>query len=464
MTDKRKISDGVRHWLSGEITSWVAEGIISRDQSERILSRYESASEIADRKHSAATFVLMGLAGLMVGLAALLLVGYNWSDMPAGVKLGILFGSLLAAHGLGFWLRFGMDARRSSELAFFLGCLLFGVGIWQVAQIFHIQSHYPNGIWIWALGTLVIALCLDTPLLHALFVALMAIWAGMEILNFPDLGSWLFGRWHGIPNGGYSLPLLVLPGLLWSYRKQSVMTVGLYVPLLAWWVAIQPFAWHCSEGIVYFIGATGGLFLLMAQLHPDHSRFGIVFRFYGALLAAGALIPLSFHDFNREISHSHMVPVLAELSMGMAILVLSFGVIIAAILVRRVYSHDSAPLPDQMLSVLRRQWLPLGLILAMAILPVTNEMLFPGLLPTVAANVAMVMLAIWLMQIGLREDRGVPFAAGVVYFLLWTIFRYIDLFADFGGMLGAAMMFFLCGAGLFGMSLYWRYRRGRKHV
>jgi hypothetical protein len=150
--------------------------------------------------------------------------------------------------------------------------------------------------------------------------------------------------------------------------------------------------------------------------------------------------------------------------MGMAILMLSFMVIVAALLVRRAYSHDSTPLSDQMLSMLRRQWMPLGLILAMAILPLTNDVLFPGLLPTIAANVAMITLSIWLMQIGLREDRGVPFAAGVVYFLLWTIFRYVDLFADFGGMLGAAMMFFLCGAGLFGMSLYWRYRRGRKHV
>lgn len=461
MTNKRTIADSVRHWLSGEITNWVAEGIISRDQSERILSRYENASETADRKQSVAIFVLMGLAGLMVGLAALLLVGYNWSDMADGVKLGVLFGAILAAHGLGFWLRFGMNASKSSELAFFLGCLLFGVGIWQVAQIFHIQSHYPNGIWVWALGTLVVALCLDTPLLHALFVGLMAIWAGVEILNFSELGSWLFGRWNGFPNGGYSLPLLALPGLVWAYRKQSVMTVGMYVPLLAWWVAIQPFAWHCSEGIVYFIGATGGLFLLIAQLHPDHSRFGIVFRFYGVLLAAGALIPLSFHDFNQEMSRSTSAPVMAELVLGMAILVLSFVVIIGAQAVRRVYSHDTAPMPDQLLSMLRRQWLPLGLIVAMAILPMTNEMLFTGLLPTVAANVAMIALAIWLMQIGLREDRGVPFAAGVVYFLLWTVFRYIDLFADFGGMLGAAMMFFLCGAGLFGVSLYWRYRKGK---
>ena len=70
------------------------------------------------------------------------------------------------------------------------------------------------------------------------------------------------------------------------------------------------------------------------------------------------------------------------------------------------------------------------------------------LVPTLAANAAMVVLALWLMQVGLREDRGRPFAAGVAYFLFWAVLRYIDLFGAFGGMLGAALVFFLCGATL----------------
>ena len=56
------------------------------------------------------------------------------------------------------------------------------------------------------------------------------------------------------------------------------------------------------------------------------------------------------------------------------------------------------------------------------------------------------------------------FAAGVLYFLTWTIFRYIDLFGERGGMLGAALMFFLCGAGLWALATFWGKRKEIRHA
>jgi hypothetical protein len=121
--------------------------------------------------------------------------------------------------------------------------------------------------------------------------------------------------------------------------------------------------------------------------------------------------------------------------------------------------------------MVRRQWLPFGVVLLMAFLSLWSTVSRPielighraALLPTVLANAAMIACALWLMRVGLREDRGRPFAAGVLYFLLWALLRYFDLFGDFGGMLGAALMFFLCGATLFGVAMYWRRRKEIRH-
>lgn len=470
----REIANSVRAWLSAELPVWQGEGILSEEQSARILGLYETPRQVAERKRSLTMFTLTGMAALMFGLSALLLVGYNWQVLSRPAKLLIVFGAILGTHGGAFYLRFRQQWRLTSEATFLLACLLYGVGIWQVAQIFHIQSHYPTGVWLWGVGVLLFALCLETPLLHLLFVALLAIWAGMEVFGFGHLGAWFLGRWPLIPNGAYSLPVLAVPGLLWAYRRNSPATVGLYAALLAWWGVLQPFAWQWEASAIYFIGAVGGLLLVIAQLHGAHSTFAIPYRLFGVLLVAGTLVPLSFYDFNREVLGwlRGGESLLGELMAGPLILVVSAAILVIATLTRRAVARSHTSLTNEVTDLLRRQWMPVAIVLLMAVLPLINailggapEMSWPAAIPaTLLANATMLLLAFWLVRIGLAEDRGNPFAAGVLYFLLWSVLRYFDLFADFGGMLGASLMFLIMGVAMLGVVIFWRKRKELRHA
>jgi uncharacterized membrane protein len=483
---KRAISDGHRAWLIGEIQAWRNEGVVAEDQSERILSIYESAEETSRQKHSLATFALMSVAAFLMGLAALLLIGYNWEAMPKPVKLAIIFGVIAGTHGLGFWLRYARRATRLSEVVLFLGCLFYGCGIWLIAQVFNIQGHFPNALWIWALGTIPFALCLDTLLLHALVVALLATWVGTEILNFDFLpGFWRF------PNACYTLPLLAFPGLIWAYRKRSPAVVGLYVPLISWWVILQPIVWHANANVIYFLGAAGALFLAIAQSHRAGNPMAAPYRLYGVLLTAGVLSVLSFADVIRELLRdSHNVLnggssiVMSNAAAGAFIGLAGIGAIVLADAIgfRRTAGSATGFVSIDLEGMLRRQWLTLLLMVLMAALcfwigvfgthstlPAslgTESDLWSAavLLPTVVTNAALVLFAIWLIRVGLRDDHGKLFAAGVIVFLLWAVFRYVDLFAGIGGMLGASLMFFLCGAALFGMARFWAHRKEIGHV
>jgi hypothetical protein len=107
-----------------------------------------------------------------------------------------------------------------------------------------------------------------------------------------------------------------------------------------------------------------------------------------------------------------------------------------------------------------RQWLAVGLLGLFAFLAVFVASVHDSWVPTILANIAMVAVALWLIRFGLTEDRSRAFGAGVVYLLLWAVLRYIDLFGEFGGMLGASLMFFVCGGALTGVALYWRNRKG----
>ena len=431
-------------------------------QAEAVLGLYGTTEDFRQRRQSKAMLTLLSLAVLLVGLGVLLLIGYNWEAMPAAAKVVAIFASVVAAHGLGLTLRYKHGLRGGSEAAFFFGCLLYGAGIWLLAQIFHVRAHDPDGFWWWAVGVLPFALALDTLLMHTLLVGLLAIWAGYEVIGFAPAGAWFFGRFPALPNGAYSLPLLAAPGLWWAYRKGSARAVALYVPLIAWWVILQPIAWRFEANPVYFVGAVGAFLLLAAEAHRVASPMAIPYRFYGAVLIAGALIPLSYQGFNREVGQPQKV--MHGVYQTLAIVALAVAVLAEVVVVRRRSRPAPVPVAEEALELARRQWLPCGLIALMAGLGLWSAVGGEALVATLLANAAMVVFSLWLMHVGLREDRGGPFAAGVAYFLLWAVLRYIDLFGAFGGMLGAALVFFLCGATLFGVAYFWRRRKEVLHA
>jgi hypothetical protein len=319
-------------------------------------------------------------------------------------------------------------------------------------------------------------LCLDTLLMHALYAGLLAIWVGTEIFGFPAFRPWWFGH---LANGAYTLPLFVVPGLLWAYRKQSAMTIAIYAPLLAWWAILQPVAWHWDVNPIYFVGLAGALLLLVAEAHRTGSRMAVPYRLYGVLITGGVLVPMSFADFTIELLHYSRLH--QNFAAGLVIALFGAAATLGAVMLQQRDTADKTPF----VAILRRQWLPLALVLFLAGTCFwcgafgdyntqhpyhdhsmrTMEKWSPQvLLPAAAANVGMIVLALWLMRVGLREERGQLFATGVLYFLLWAVLRYVDLFSGVGGMLGAALMFLLCGVGLFAVARFWHVRKETSHV
>jgi uncharacterized membrane protein/uncharacterized membrane-anchored protein len=455
--------------LLGELGDWREEGIISQEQTDRIQARYEDASEASQRKRSRFTLAISGIAALLVGLAVFLVIGYNWDNMPRAAKLAVIFGIVVATHAAGLWLRFARDARRAGEVVTLLGCLFYGAGIWLVAQVFHLDAHWPDGFWWWALGVLPFALASETLLIHCLYAGLLATWAGTEILGYRHLGAWLFWGWQ-VPNGAYSLLVLWLPAMAWAYRRASVGAISLYVPVLAWWIVLQSFVWRFDWQAVFVIGLVGALLLVIAENHWPGNRMALPYRFWGAVLAAGALVPMSFGGFYESTKHWYRYHTWASDPMMFALGLATLALVVIALASTMLFRSRAGDPSARAGEMLRAQWLPVGLALAVTFAGIwaaghdfgstkTDTNWIP---PAAATNHAMLALALWLMNIGLRDDRGRPFAFGVTYFLLWAICRYTDLFGERGGMLGAAMMFALCGAALFGLARFWSRRRASR--
>ncbi len=461
---KRSISSSKRHWLLDEMEWWRDAGILTAGQSQEILDQYESVEEASESHSSRAVNALMGAAALLVGAGVLLLISFNWEGLHVAAKLVLIFGTILGTYYGAFRLR-QREMIGLSNVLFFLGAFFYGCGIMLIGQTFHLSGHTPDALWWWALGTLPLAVCLESLLLHGLLVALLGIWCGVEMYGFGDLGLSFFFRWRWIPNGAYTLPLLAIPGIMLAYRRQLASVLWLYVPLLTWWLSLQSLAWenvwHWHHNPLFFIGGVGGLLLIAAEAHASGSKLAIPYRMYGVLLVGSMLIPLSFMEVHKRGRWHTDDPRLGALLQAVAIVSLT---IVALAVMARIHGRwkTKEELAVALKETAKRQYVPVGITLLMAFFSLWYSLVREPITPTILANIAMLIFGVWLMLVGLREDRGRPFSAGVLYFLGWTTMRYVDLFGDMGGMLGGAGLFFACGAFLFGMAYFWKHRKKKE--
>ncbi|MGK0224364.1 MAG: putative membrane protein, partial [Limisphaerales bacterium] len=74
------------------------------------------------------------------------------------------------------------------------GTLLFGAGIWLIAQIYHIDEHYPNAFLLWSVAALSLAWMIPSRMHALLALALAFLWGCFEIFDFNEAqhpANWL---------------------------------------------------------------------------------------------------------------------------------------------------------------------------------------------------------------------------------------------------------------------------------
>lgn len=455
----REITADRRAWLVGEVEAWTAMGLLSGEQSTGILGVFADAPRReAARRDDRASAAVMGLGALLIGLAVFTAVAFNWSELPRGARIALIFLTLAGTYGGAWLLRYRVAARTTSDVVCFLGCLFYGAAIALIAQMFNFNVEGPDGYWWWGIGVLPFALTLGTWPLHALTAATLAYFVGLSAF-----GSWSWGGggMRALVEPAWSVPVLAGLGLAWAYNHKSRSALALYVALATWWLLLQPTAWRLDEAPIYWVGLVGSLLLLLAECHPFEGGLGIPYRFFGVVLVGGVLLPLSTYAANSAMS-GEILPTPLAIESAAAVVLAAILLVVAAELDRR-REGGAGSLGRRLLAAPGR-WFPVLMLAFFAALGFWNAVVAEPITTTIAANVAMASLAIWLTIVGAREDRGRPFAAGVAYFLLWAIARYIDLFSGFGGMPGAALMFLACGGALVAASLLWRRLKEVHHV
>ncbi len=172
--------------LRRELPAWVERGWIVPGSEQAILDY------TASKRHSEGflSYALAILGVLLLGSGIITFFAANWDEMSKLAKLIVLFGSLWLSYGVADQLLQRESYPKTGQALLLLGVILFGANIMLIAQIYHIDSHYPNGVMLWALGGLLTAFLLPS---HAAIIAALALatlWTGMEALDFDHIHWW----------------------------------------------------------------------------------------------------------------------------------------------------------------------------------------------------------------------------------------------------------------------------------
>ncbi|UCC94872.1 MAG: DUF2157 domain-containing protein [Candidatus Omnitrophota bacterium] len=406
--NKIRLSVYIANWLKNQVDFWLKNQIVSPTQAANIKNLYiwpeEKPSQVPQEKHPIRLIaVLQTIGAFLIGIGVISLVAFNWSKLLNVTKLVIIVSALVLAHFSGFFiLTFRPKMQRCGSTFIFLGNLLYGAGIWLVAQMYHIHHTFPTGVFLWALGIIPFAYILRSKLNYFLAIALFILWTLGESIGYqrPHL-----------------LFLLVLGGLMGplSYYLKSKVGLAICIISAGTWLLVNNILWFGSDISIYlfFPLALYALFLVGASnahlLRNNLWQYRKIYLFTGIAVFSVVvfLLPL-FGVMQSEF----ISPSLSSLSLSFWIcsVVLLGGVIFCIRLTSGMQLDESASLVRKMMLSLFAASL---YILAM---PTIKHSLLLTLFP-----VAIVALAYWHYT-----KSRLLIHLSLVYIIIWLPFCLVQ--------------------------------------
>lgn len=102
------------------------------------------------------------IAAVLVGAGIFSFIAANWLEMGKPIKITIILISMIIAYGAGWYLKEKSKLQKTSEALILLGSIIYGAGIFLVAQMFNIRANWPDGFILWMIGTIAMAFAVES--------------------------------------------------------------------------------------------------------------------------------------------------------------------------------------------------------------------------------------------------------------------------------------------------------------
>lgn len=469
--ERRSLPRHALRWLQTEIDFWLAGNHIDAETASRLRALYAESPDIP-RSESRdfgriLVFATATLGALALGIALYFVFAQIWADLANSAKIAILLGSLALSYVGAFAARTFKRPNFSAAL-FFLGAFVFGLSVWQFAEIFRFEIKFPTAYWLWGLAAFGVAFFGDRAATHYLAVGILAVWTVGEIaLDEPTAFS-PTRFCDFLPGGAYSLPIFAALGYRWGVRRNASGVSLLYALLAVFWASLQPTVWLDGARFpdfiypFYFVFLGGFVYFVGAKIVRD-PFVATKLRFLGgatvfvllSIATRRALYVYKLSDYN---DCPDCILVETPEFWGSPVFFAVFGALalIAGLGALRKRRDLFATRSDRRAVLVSPTGIALLLIptFLLALFGPTPEDADVSVLATLAAvwtNVVAVGAAVVCFLVGaFRSARLYWF--GVSYFLIWLTFRYFSFDIDDAG--AAALFFGIVAISLFGAALF----------
>lgn len=406
----KKLTKRFFRLLKEELELWKEEGIVSEEQAEKIKERYR-LQEIKEFGIPPKFITVISIIGaLLVGVGVILFIASNWKNIPKLARLITIFVVIFSVNHFGYYLKFTRkNYPKTGSALLFLGSLLFGGGIWLVAQTYHITSRYHNGMLFWALGIIPVSWLLSLEPILLLSSVLLTFWTIWKVMDYS------------IPNYFYLILMLsiILP---LCYKQTAKVSLFLSLVGILLWFSFGPCSYYfegatlptllCFISIGTFLYSVGLLHALVEKIRENQT----IYKFVGVFILFVVIYIISFKDVQIRLllSITELPP--SFWSIYGIISLLSITVIFAIFRLMQKKSQNYSKLLNYEISI----------VIFCLLFPILI-IIFPSFtFYAITSNLILLGLTIGIVFLGYYNRWASFVNLGFIFFGIHLLTRYID--------------------------------------
>ncbi len=105
--------------------------------------------------------IIVTIGAVLIGAGIFSFIASNWQEITKPVKVGLIIAAMLSAYAGGWFLKEKGGYSKTGGALILLGAIIYGGGIFLIAQMFNTRGNWPDGFILWLFGIAIMAFLTD---------------------------------------------------------------------------------------------------------------------------------------------------------------------------------------------------------------------------------------------------------------------------------------------------------------